>query len=128
MPLFLFAALSACTVDDDSAETEVPSIEFLAPTPDEVLPVGDVAFSVIVEHFLLVDVAKDNAGEPEGYIGVRVDGTEVLQTGATTFDLTLADAGTFEVEAELFFTDGDTLDEAFGEPVSAAISVTVGTL
>jgi hypothetical protein len=128
----LLATLAACTAGGDSAADsaapETPTITFLSPADGDTVTAGDVPFSVIVEHFALVDLAKDNEGEPEGYIGVSVDGTEVLQTSETTFDLALGTEGAVTVEAELFFSDGDGLDEAFGETISASISLTVAAL
>jgi hypothetical protein len=125
----LLAALGACTdggaSSQDTAATEMPTITFLSPTTGDSVTAGDVPFSVIVEHFALVALAKDNEGEPEGYIGVRVDGAEVLQTAETNFSLTLTTEGPVTVEAELFFSDGDGLEESFGESVSVSLELTV---
>ena len=59
---------------------------------------------------------------PEGYIGVRVDGGEVLQTGATQFTLALGTVGDVEIEAELFYGDDE---EPLDEPAVATLAITV---
>lgn len=123
--------LFACTATGDSAADSAapvpPTITFLSPADGESVSAGAVTFSVIVDDFTLVDLAKDAGGVPEGYIGVRVDGEEVLQTGETNFSLQLDTGGQTVVEAELFFSDGDGMDEAFGAAVSASVGLTVTT-
>ncbi|MFZ5480820.1 MAG: hypothetical protein ACOZNI_28935 [Myxococcota bacterium] len=118
-----FLTLSACSGAGDSTEEIDPTISFLSPADGDEVTVGEVACSVVVENFTLADLAKHSEGEaPEGYIGVRVDGTEVLQTSETNFDLTLDAAGAVTVEAELFYgDDGDSLDE----PAIASVDLVV---
>lgn len=118
-----FIALVACATPDDSAIDADATIVFLSPEEGAAVAIGDVDFSVVVENFTLVDLAKHTEGESaEGYIGVSVDGVESLQTSATQFALTLDVAGEVKVEAELFYgDDGDPLDE----PAVASLTLTV---
>ncbi len=120
--MILSLLLLACDPADDT-DVEAPTIAFLTPDDGAVVEVGDVDFSVVVENFTLVDLAKHNEGVPEGYIGVRVDGEEVLQTGATQFTLAIGTAGDVTVEAELFYGDDE---EPLDEPAVATLSLTVG--
>lgn len=117
--LIFFAALACATPE---AEVEAATLVFLSPETGDEPPVGDLACSVVVENFLLVDPAK-HGGEDvsEGYISVRVDGAEVLQSGATTFTVTLDAAGAVVLEAELLYDDGDPLDP----PALATLDLTV---
>lgn len=116
-------ALFACAASDDSSTDADATIEFLSPEDGSTVAIGDVDFSVVVENFALVDLAKHTEGESaEGYIGVSIDGVEAVQTSDTQFTLTLATAGTFAVDAELFYgDDGDALDE----PAVASLTLTV---
>jgi hypothetical protein len=113
----------ACTAGDDTAADVDSTIAFLSPDDGATVAIGDVDFSVVVENFGLVDLAKHGEeATPEGYIGVSVGGVEVLQTSDTQFTLTLDAAGTVTVEAELFHgDDGDPLDER----AVASLSLTV---
>jgi hypothetical protein len=119
----LFLLLTACTGETDTAADVDATVTFLSPADGDEVPVGDLACSVVVENFLLTDPAKHGGEEePEGYIGVSVDGTEVLQSSATNFTITLDTAGVVELTAELFYAnDGDSLDE----PAVATVSLTV---
>jgi hypothetical protein len=96
---------------------------------------GDVSCSTIIENFTLDDPAKHNTGAPIGYVSIGVDGTEAMQSGGTTFTLTLA-AGAHELSAQLLYADGDEVlasDSALCDedstdsacaPVIATINVT----
>ncbi|MDP2316279.1 MAG: hypothetical protein Q8P41_25500 [Pseudomonadota bacterium] len=120
--MFLPLLLLACDAEpEETAAPEPATIVFLSPTDGATVPGGDVDFSVLVENFTLVDLAK-HGGEsvPEGYIAVRVDGAEVLQARATQFTIAL-EPGAVDVEAELTYEDGDSLDE----PAIATLSLTV---
>lgn len=118
----LLHLLTACTDAPDTATDADPTIAFLLPAAGATVSAGSVDFSVVVENFTLVDLAKHSEGEtPEGYIALSVAGAEALQTGATAFSLLLDTAGVVEVTAELMYTDGDPLDE----PASAVVALTV---
>lgn len=123
VPMAIFLLLAACTGDADTAADANATITFLSPVDGDEVPIGDLACSVVVENFLLTDPAKHGGEEePEGYIGVSVNGTGVLQSAATTFTITLDTAGAVELTAELFYAnDGDSLDE----PTVATVSLTV---
>lgn len=118
---FLLAGLLACTGGEPHDTAAASTISFLEPVDGDMVSAGDVAVSVLVEGFSLHAPAKHNEGEPEGYITVTVDGAEVLTTAETQFTVTLADAGSHTIGAELTFADGDPLSPA----VSAEITVTV---
>lgn len=113
--------LLACGTTETKDTGPLPTLTFLDPIDGDTVPVGEKTVSVIVENFALVDPAKHNEGEAEGYITVRLNGTEVLQTGATQFPVTFDTAGSATLEGELFFSDGDALDPA----VVTSISLTV---
>lgn len=119
MILFLFACDPA-TDTADSADID-PTITILSPTGDEPVAAGAVDFSVIVENFTLVDPKHSDEGETaSGYIGVSVDGAEVDKVALTQFSVAL-EAGNHEVAVELFYDDGDALDE----PATDSVSLTV---
>ncbi len=119
----LLLLLTACTGETDTAADVEPTIAFLSPAEGDTVSIGDLACAVVVEKFLLTDPAKHGGEEePEGYIGVRVDGVEVLQSSTTNFTIPLDTAGVVELTAELFYAnDGDPLDE----PAVATVSLTV---
>jgi hypothetical protein len=120
--------LFACTGHDDSATTETPTVEILSPTEGESVATGDVALSIAVNHFLLSDPAKHNAGEPEGYLHVSwTDGTtsDELDTGSTTPSITIGTAGDWTVTADLRFADGDGMDEEFSDFAPATVGIVV---
>lgn len=128
--MLLLAALIACTGSDsgDSATAATPTVEFVSPADDATVPVGDVALSIAVENFLLTDPAKHNEGEPEGYLQVDwTDGTtpDSVQTASTTPTISIATAGSWTLTADLFFADGDGMDESFDDFVPASITITV---
>ena len=112
--MFLSLLFLACTSGSKDSEAEGPaaSIQFLVPLEGEQVDVGDAAFAAVVENFSLVDPAKHNEGTATGYIQVRLDGADVLQTGSTNFTVSIGSAGDHTVEAELYYEDGDALDPA----------------
>lgn len=122
--MLLFLALACPSDGADTAALPDATIGFLSPEAGATVLAGDIDFSVIVENFLLSDPAKhgDEDATPTGYIGVRVNGTEVLQSGETQFSLSLATLGAVTIEAELFHgDDGDSLDT----PAVATLALTV---
>ena len=102
----------------DPESTQAPTLAFLAPTDGEVVPAGTVAVSLLVEDFRLVTPVHSE-GAPEGYVQLRVDGADLLRTGATQAEVDLA-PGEHVVEAELRYEDGDALEPA----VIATVGVT----
>lgn len=118
MWLFLFFAC-ADKGDSDTAAAQA-TLRFVDPLDGDTVTGPSVGFSVVVESFALVDPAKHNEGEAEGYLEVFVDSASVLETGSTQFDLTLS-PGAHTVEAALRFSDRDPLDP----PVEASVSITV---
>ena len=138
--LFTFACKDAA---DDSA-LEPPTLSILSPEADATVVAGDVAVSLVVEHFVLVEpvasrdsrsdrafgalmdlmipggsaAAHTEEGTPEGYISLSLDGTEVLTTGSTQATISVTDAADHTLEAQLFYTDGDELEP----PVTASVS------
>ncbi len=103
--------LLACDPATDTATAAVPSIEILAPTGDEPVAEGMVAFSVLVENFSLVEPKHADEGETaSGYISVSIDGTEVNKFALTQFSVQL-EAGEHAVAVALRYEDGDALDE-----------------
>ncbi|MBM4367148.1 MAG: hypothetical protein FJ102_13115 [Deltaproteobacteria bacterium] len=118
--LLLLLACDPATDTADSADID-PTIEILSPSGDEPVAAGDVAFSVIVENFSLVDPKHSEEGETaSGYIGVSVDGDEVDRVALTQFSVALA-AGEHKVAVELFYDDGDPLDERASDVVTLSV-------
>ena len=117
-------------------EEPVPAatLEWVSPRDGDTTAAGDVACSVAANGFTLSDPAKHNEGQPIGYIEVRIDDAVVLQTGATTFALSL-EPGNHTLSAQLFLDDGDEVvtddeytcdeDDKTCEPVVASIDLTV---
>ncbi|MFZ5482427.1 MAG: hypothetical protein ACOZNI_37035 [Myxococcota bacterium] len=104
----------ACTGGEgDDTAVEAPTVAWLTPSEGADTAVGDLACSLVVENFLLESPAKHGAeGEtPEGYLAIRLDGADVLETADTQFTVTV-DAGEHTLEAELLYADGDPLDPA----------------
>ncbi len=116
----LLVLLLACSDKANESAIDVPTLVFLQPEAGASVTGPDVAFTVVVEDFTLVEPSKHNEGVAEGFIRVSADGTAVLDTGSTQFDLTLA-AGGHTIAVELFYTDGDALEPA----VSSSLSLTV---
>lgn len=113
--------LLACTGASDSAVPDHDaSLRFLDPVDGDTLAVGTHAISLLVDGFSLVE-AKHNEGMPTGFLVVRLDGEEVLTTGATVFDVTFPEAGEVTLSAALEYADGDPLDP----PVEASIGLTI---
>lgn len=113
--------LLACTSGVGEDPT-APSIEFLTPEDGDTVTAGPVSVTLIVENFVLADIAK-HGGEGEtatGTIEVTVDGGVVLETGETNFDVELA-AGDVLLAAELLYADGDPLDP----PVVSSVELLV---
>ncbi len=104
----------ACSGSSKESEEEAPpaSIQFLVPLEGEQVNAGDASFAVVVENFSLVDPAKHNEGAATGYIQIRLDGADVLQSGSTNFTVTVGSAGAHSIEAELYYEDGDALEPA----------------
>lgn len=132
--MLLLVSLIACGGDgDDTAATEAPTVSWLEPAADGTVTAGTVPASLVVEHFTLEDPAMHSEGGAEGYVAVSVDGSVVLETSQTTFDLDLT-AGMHTLDAQLFYVDGDEVSVAEGalceedqegcEPVVAEIMVT----
>jgi hypothetical protein len=112
--MFLPLLFLACTSGSKESEEDLPAatIQFLVPLEGEEVLAGEASFAVVVENFSLVDPAKHNEGTATGYIQIRLDGTDVLQSGSTNFTVTVGSAGAHAVEAELYYEDGDTLEPA----------------
>ena len=123
--------LVACTGKEETVEA--PTLEWLAPADGATLAAGDTNASIVVDGMVLTDPAKHaEAGTPEGYVVVSVDGAEVLTTAEVVFTLTL-DAGEHDLNAALFYTDGDAItadtaglceEDAGCAAVESTISVT----
>lgn len=112
----------ACTSGSKDSEAELPAatIQFLVPLEGEQVDIGDASFAVLVENFSLVAPAKHTDGAASGYLQVRLDGSDVLQTASTNFTVTTGSAGAHNVEVELYYEDGDPLDP----PVAASVNFT----
>jgi hypothetical protein len=108
MYALLTLALACSEAADDSGGSA--SVTFVDPLDGDSVPVGTLQASVIVEGFLLQDPSKHNEGAPEGYLSISVDGTEVLQTSSTVFEVQLDAVGSATLGAELRYTDGDALE------------------
>ena len=131
--MFLFA-LIACSGEEVEEPVTAPTVQWLSPADGATIAAGTTAASVVVDDFTLESPAKHNEGAPIGYLAISIDGTEVLTTGETTFDLTM-DPGAYTLEAALYFVDGDevtALDGSLCEedaegcaPVAASVSITV---
>lgn len=107
--MFLVLTLLACTgnTDDSGATTsDAPAVSWLSPSNGATVTAGDVPCSTVVENFVLTSPAKHNEGEPEGYISVSVDDSEVTTSSSTNFTITLA-AGDHSLMAALYYADGD---------------------
>jgi hypothetical protein len=121
--------LVACDGSSDTgeAEAETPVVSFVSPTDGDTVTAGDVPVSIAVEHFLLVDLAKHNEGEPEGYISFTYTQgatSETMESSETAFTAPL-EAGAATLTADLYFEDGDQIGEEFAdfEPVTIAVTV-----
>lgn len=126
--MLLSFALLGCTGPADSAGTETPTVEILSPAEGESVPVGQVALSIAVNHFLLTDPAKHNEGEPEGYLHLSwTDGatSDELDTSSTTPSISIATSGDWSITADLRFADGDGMDETFSDFVPATVGIVV---
>ncbi|MDP2306616.1 MAG: hypothetical protein Q8P18_11395 [Pseudomonadota bacterium] len=120
--MLILSLLLACTgAHEDTAVEDAATLTFLDPVDGDTVPAGDVAVSVIVDGFTLEAPAKHNEGAPEGYITVTVDGAVALTTAETQFTVTLADAGSHTIGAELTFADGDPLDPAVGDEITITV-------
>lgn len=140
-PLFaLSAVLTACAPDE--AEVKPPELTFLAPTEGSTVAAGDVAVSMVVEHFTLVEPetaratpssspwplrafiaearAHNEEGVPAGYVHLVVDDT--IEQSLTSTQATVAGVttGPHTLRAELFYADGDPLEP----PVIRTVSFT----
>jgi hypothetical protein len=114
--------------------TPPPSVAWLSPVDGETVAAGDVACSVLVEGFTLIDPAKHNEGTPEGYLQVSVDASEEMVTASTTFTLPL-EAGAHSLGVGLLYSDGDEVvsdgeklceeGDSACDPVVATIEVIV---
>jgi len=118
---------------------ELPTLEILAPADGETVAAGDVAVSLLVEHFTLVEpdaqarrpsagplwlvpaaFAHEEEGTQAGWVVLELDGAEVARAGATQVTLSAVAAGGHELRAELWHEDGERLDP----PVEAAVTFT----
>jgi hypothetical protein len=133
--MVLFLLLFACNKGGDTGEAATaPTVEWLNPIEGDSLTAGPQAASLLVEHFSLVDPAKHSEGGAAGYVGVSVDGAEVLLTGSTTVEFDLV-AGAHEIAATLYYDDGDEVSAKDGllceegdagcATVEAVVAVTV---
>jgi hypothetical protein len=101
-----------------------PSLEFLAPTDGATVTAGDVQVSILVDDFTLMAPEAHNEGAPAGYCELSLDGVVVSQMETTQFTLADVAVGAHTLDGELFFADGDALDEEFDAPVTASIAFT----
>ena len=121
--------LAACDGSSDTGEAaaETPVVSFVSPTDGAAVTAGDVAVSIVVEHFMLVDLAKHNEGEPEGYISftyTQGDTSETIESSETTLSVAL-EAGKATLTADLYFEDEDQIGEEFADFDPVSITVTV---
>jgi hypothetical protein len=105
--LFIFAC-GKDTDDCPSPVVEPPRIEWLTPKDGGAVTAGNVEASIVVDHFMLVDPAKHNDGEPTGFVEISLDGTKLKNVGETTFSVSIP-KGPHELTAKLFYEDGDAV-------------------
>ena len=127
MLISLLLVACAGSSDTGEAEAETPIVSFVSPTEGATVTAGDVDVSIAVEHFMLVDLAKHNEGEPEGYISftyTQGDTSETVESSETTLTAPL-EVGTATLTVDLYFEDGDQIGEEFAdfEPVSITVTV-----
>jgi hypothetical protein len=123
-------ALTACS----GGAAETPAVSFLSPADGATVPAGDVAVSVVVEHFALEqDTARlvpwlsvwtpsvayaHSEGEAAGFVRFSLDDVAVGDVYDTQYTLTAVEAGAHTATAELVYADGDALEP----PVSASVA------
>ena len=118
--MWLFLLFACADKGDSDTAAPLATLRFVDPIDGDTVTGPSVGFSIVVESFALVEPAKHNEGEAEGYLEVFVDSASVLETGLTQFDLTLT-PGAPPVGAALRFSDRDPLDP----PVEASVNITV---
>lgn len=127
--LLVFAG--ACA---DQSE-EQPTISFLSPSQGEVLAIGAVPVSLIVDHAALVEppvaawwthalpwseARAHSEGATEAFVRLSLDGVEVLELSTTQGSVDVPDAGDHAFDALLIRGDGT----AFDTPPYASVSFT----
>lgn len=142
----LLVALAGCGNADTDVVVYHPALSFLAPVDASTVPAGDVSVSILVDEFVLTAPetahmepvsepfllrlvvpsadAHNAEGTPAGYCELSLDGTVVTQMSATQFTLPAVAAGAHTLSGELFFADGDALDEAFDAAVITSVAFT----
>jgi len=128
--LLLIATLGCTAGTGDSADIEVPTLRFLAPSEGEQLAAGDVQVALIAEHVVLARTtgapalpgpwlavpwsgtahAHEDESTPSGTLVLSVDGSEGEVLDGTTTTLSGLASGDHTLEAALTTADGDAWD------------------
>ena len=126
----LFALLTACA--PEPVDPNPPQLSFLSPIEASTVATGDVAVSLLVEHFTLVETessarvptsspwplralvaearAHNEEGVPAGYVQLILDEATPIQLADTQTTFTEVTASPHTIRAELFYADGDPLE------------------
>lgn len=143
-PTPLLLALAAGCANDKAADTSssAPTVSFLSPAEGEELSDSAAQVSLLIENFTLTAPAASAAGPqwpllllpggvarahseegvtPEGYCTLSLDGTPVVDLSETQHTLNGLAGGEHTLGAQLYYADGDPLDE----PATAEVTFTV---
>ena len=144
LPAPLLLALVAGCAADKAGDTSssAPSVTFLSPTAGEELRESQAQVSRLVENFGLTTPVGKAAGPswpllllpggaawahgeegdtPEGYVTLTLDGTAVVNLSEIQHTLGGLAGGEHTLGAQLYYADGDPLDE----PATAEVDFTV---
>jgi hypothetical protein len=145
-PKVLLLVLLAGCANDKAADTSstAPSVSFLSPTDGEELADSEVQVSLLIENFTLTTPAAKASGPqwpllllpggvawahseegetPEGYCALTLDGTPVVNLSETQHTLGGLAGGEHTLGAQLYYADGDPLDEPATAEVTFSVAV-----
>lgn len=109
---FLVVVLAGCT-----GEASVPpTLEILAPADGATVCGAPLAVQLEVQDFTLVPV--EDGGDPvpnEGHADVYLNGQPVMMTAEPQFELTIPEAGMYQLRVDLVRADHVALDPYVGE-------------
>ncbi len=135
----LVSSLATAACGGDEPEPTPPTVAILAPGDGESVAAGDVALSIVVTDFDLVEPGTAARRAPgfdptawlpiagawahgdeaaKGWVSVQLDGAEVLQLGDTQGTLTGVTAGAHELVPTLIHEDGEPVEPATEASVS----------
>lgn len=140
--LWLMVLLAGCSGGKEEP-AETPELSILEPAEGATVAAGEVAVSLVVEHFSLVEPgvaslsrpagfdwswlslipaahAHEDEQTPEGWVALTLDGADAGSVGATVYTLTDVAAGSHTLTAQLVHEDGEPLEP----PITATVTFT----